>query len=905
MRKKYLSALLFGALLFASAGTFTSCKDYDDDINNLQEQINTVVSDLASLKSQIATQYVQSVTFNDETGELVVTTMANGSSSSQTYIVKTSAGAGEVSDVDIEIKGQDLVVNGETIGKVGDTVTVDENGELTVNGKGTGITVGKYTILTDKSQGTVTIQLPNANGEMETVTLMTSSAALTSVQIEDLETSEFTNVERNSNEEGIQWGIATKATPDWAGTKGAIAMNQLLIGQISTVNVQVTPADYDLGAQELTLVDARGNKAPVKVEAVANNLLLPASRTASSNGSWILTVNIDETQVNAANIADIFKYDPEVSNSELMGYTLCVNGKPYTTFDFSVNTADSKSTNASSISVDDNNLMFIDANGRVKKVSTGKIPVGTTTLYVADSDLYDYYLTFEGTNKSLANQYGIKIGDDKKSIEVPAGAEGVKIAVTVHTASVTGQISPVAGDATSVNQVKLQITGTEIEAAEIAATTHEVKPGDALREIRVDFKTADGKNVFESFPAANLEAARRDGQFKVVESANQVGFLVKSEDPTNGQREITNVQYYKADNTQWMSTDDLLDLSYMKITVLGKVAEDAMPGDYKLAFIATEHDNNTVLENELVKVTVPVTIAVPTFDELFTQDANWNDTKDTYTARIIIDDTDATLRYSNAFGKTGTYDVETSHINISFNALDSYNNYPIVVASDVEETVTNNRRVVTTPIRNDVTLDKDNVYNTAKTALKVSELTEMYAYYDVFDNVKDVTMGGANYDAVRQAFTVTSKAFTTQIKTALDGITAAVYKDNNVVNNVVLNSDYTITKGSGDGSDGAKFNGFVFTLNGDYLYIAQTNFGTATPNLDIFTLYDDTPTLFEDNNVKVTFKGANSENITWDNTTKYLKFNIGNNDASTLKITFKDATGIEYKQEIKVQKPAN
>ena len=40
MRKKYLSALLFGALLFASAGTFTSCKDYDDDISNLQSQID-------------------------------------------------------------------------------------------------------------------------------------------------------------------------------------------------------------------------------------------------------------------------------------------------------------------------------------------------------------------------------------------------------------------------------------------------------------------------------------------------------------------------------------------------------------------------------------------------------------------------------------------------------------------------------------------------------------------------------------------------------------------------------------------------------------------------------------------------------------------------------------------------
>ncbi|WP_300795253.1 hypothetical protein [uncultured Bacteroides sp.] len=40
MKKKYLSALLFGALITASTGTFTSCKDYDDDINNLQEQVD-------------------------------------------------------------------------------------------------------------------------------------------------------------------------------------------------------------------------------------------------------------------------------------------------------------------------------------------------------------------------------------------------------------------------------------------------------------------------------------------------------------------------------------------------------------------------------------------------------------------------------------------------------------------------------------------------------------------------------------------------------------------------------------------------------------------------------------------------------------------------------------------------
>ena len=52
MRKKYLSALLFGALLFASAGTFTSCKDYDDDIANLQGQIDKK-ADLSSLTEQV------------------------------------------------------------------------------------------------------------------------------------------------------------------------------------------------------------------------------------------------------------------------------------------------------------------------------------------------------------------------------------------------------------------------------------------------------------------------------------------------------------------------------------------------------------------------------------------------------------------------------------------------------------------------------------------------------------------------------------------------------------------------------------------------------------------------------------------------------------------------------------
>ncbi len=40
MNKKFLSVILFSALMVGTAGTFVSCKDYDDDIENLQKQID-------------------------------------------------------------------------------------------------------------------------------------------------------------------------------------------------------------------------------------------------------------------------------------------------------------------------------------------------------------------------------------------------------------------------------------------------------------------------------------------------------------------------------------------------------------------------------------------------------------------------------------------------------------------------------------------------------------------------------------------------------------------------------------------------------------------------------------------------------------------------------------------------
>ena len=76
MKRKYFSALLMGALTIASVSTFTSCKDYDDDISGLQSQIDQLKKTIDEINSQITAGSVLTDVVKNDNG--ITVKLSNG-----------------------------------------------------------------------------------------------------------------------------------------------------------------------------------------------------------------------------------------------------------------------------------------------------------------------------------------------------------------------------------------------------------------------------------------------------------------------------------------------------------------------------------------------------------------------------------------------------------------------------------------------------------------------------------------------------------------------------------------------------------------------------------------------------------------------------------------------------------
>ena len=588
--------------MVSSTGTFVSCKDYDDDIDNINKELTDIKSKLSDLESKVTTGGAYVTKIESVEGGLKVS-VSDGTSYNLT-IAGTPAG----STVVIDKTTGEISIDGTPTGFFATTGTTPQ-GESTAPYVKDGFwyfydDATKAFVKSEyKASGnawavqkgdSVVLHIPNEAGVMQEITLPTSSSALTALNATP------SNWTSGKN---IAWSKAG-ADVTWAGKKGNVAAGQLLIGQLGSETATVTPASYDLGAQELTLVDIDGKTAPVTVTATAAEGDYVTDRAASPSGKWNLAIAMTD-EVTADNIATAFTKKVNGVDKNVK-YALAVNGTVMTGYEYVI---DTQTVNESKT-----NTAYNEANIRL---ASANVALGTSTLSLnaaTAAQAYDSYLTFEGASKTLAEAKGITV--DGMNITVPATAAATPgLSVTVNILDITGKIAK--------KDVVLTIAGASVSETEtVAPVSIKISTVNSFSvDLGTIFTNLDA-NIAQNADATKTTVTTADGNFFALTSATSIG------DGLYKVAENTAIAFKKADGgaatiAARNAIKAVITLNYTgsKYTTAAKDLANIY-GTFNLTLTLKDAQGN-----ELKKVIVPVTVSKPEFDDYYTanQYAGWNE----------------------------------------------------------------------------------------------------------------------------------------------------------------------------------------------------------------------------------------------------------------------------------------
>ena len=621
MNKKFLSAILFGALMVSSTGTFVSCKDYDDDIDEINKELTDLKSKLSDLESKVNAGGAYVTKIESVDGGFKVS-VSDGTSYNLTV---ASAAAG--SKVVIDDKTGEISIDDKATGWFATTGEGEEAVDMTPYVK------DGYWYLYDKTakefvkseykaagnayavvaNGICTLNIPDADGKMQTIQLPTTSAAITGVQFIDV----TSGAVETDPEYALNYGVATKDNAKWDGPKGAITKDQLLVGTIEPLTLQVYPSSADLSNADIKLVGSDGTVAPVKVTATPFKGVI--TKAASANGLWNLNIRPDET-VTDKTIADAFK--AEINN---YAYALQINGNILTGYASEVTPTDKSAAGA---------LVADDVKYNADELSSAKVPFGkTVTLEFDGTKAYDAYLTPKSASElELA---GVTIDGKTMSFTSTEKAAGKTVEFTVNFVNFKGETG-------TAFDITVNFEGATVDPeAPVAAVKYTAT--DGVKPIIIDLGT-----TFTSLSAQTATALAAVTPTWNVISIDGKAVATADQSTANGKFAfaMTQVKYYsdlnadgtpKTEVTPINTADNLKKVKYA-VFANTDYQTTAAPGAYVLNMTFVDAS-----ENELKKVVAPVTISVPTFTDLFTKVTSvWNADKTVLNA-LLVGSSDATV----------------------------------------------------------------------------------------------------------------------------------------------------------------------------------------------------------------------------------------------------------------------
>ena len=455
MNKKFLSAILFGALMVTSTGTFVSCKDYDDDIENLRGQISANSSAITELKALIGD------------GNYVTGISVNG----QNLVVNTKNGSATIALPECE-------------DNVGSICTVSEEGELLIDGKATGIKVAEQAEGTEFKPAVEIVDgewavLQEDGSYLKTGVKVSSVAVtgdekngyvLTIVDAEGVETEiELQTAASSITSLSLNNGTAVTYTLDWfsfdptdaakeswksATGKEVGADSWIYFTSTAGSGLRVNPVNVDAKEIDFTLVNGKNEEFPLVVlNATEDDDYTTVTRAAYGNGLYTLDVKTFSVA------ADATKEPAKTFKTYLAAdkgyYAVAANSAVRAEYNVKVAEGEKKTADLKGIKVGSK-----VASEAVTEAGAATVKAGVEQAVTVEqpAHLYDLYLT--ATAQDI-NIFGITFSEDRKSFTITKSPDQVTAAdfpLTVYTMDNSGAFA------------KTVITITLSEAIDAAAT---------------------------------------------------------------------------------------------------------------------------------------------------------------------------------------------------------------------------------------------------------------------------------------------------------------------------------------------------------------------------------------------------------------------------------------------------
>ena len=622
MNKKFLSAILFGTLMVTSAGTFVSCKDYDDDIDNLQGQIDANKAGIEELKKLIGEgDYVTNVT---KDGDNIVVSFKNAGD-------KTIELKDEVGSI-CKVENGELYIDGKATGiKISADAPVTEfkpavkveDGKwavLQADGtyKTTGIPATGVTVSGSQTEGFI-LTFVNAEGEETVIELPTAASRITSLSVAN---GAETTVKLNK----YTFGITAENKKAWEKATGKTVTSAKFIvadNAENKVSVRVNPVDVDATAIEFVAINGKNEVLP-NVTFVANEDKNYATevRAAYGNGLYHMTVK----QFTLADDKASDALDKAMAGDK--GYYALTANKVYRA-EYNMKFQIEAATAAiGDILVDDkeveNEAVTVDA-GKAHSVTVEN-----------EEDLYDLYLSASQEDIKL---FGLEFDNEKGTFTITKTPDVVTAAnfdLTVHTLDNSGEV---AEETITVTLSDVIVTDADYATRTLAIVANNTE--DVSKD--KNFFTADMATMTKAL-GNELDAWKR----KVANASVAFYSDAKCEKAVEGDKGVV-LTFVDAEGKE-LTENAIKSAVDMKFAVTNATASKAFKVNTvyyaKVTFTTTG-------DSELNSVVVPFKFTVPTLASMFATEAAVFKGDVAYAYMNVADQTSGEAAYSlkRAFAK--------------------------------------------------------------------------------------------------------------------------------------------------------------------------------------------------------------------------------------------------------------